>query len=129
MNGNYIIIRRCGKAIAGTKSDVIKTAAKTIEKSSPTSGLWEEFVAGRKSWSFSVNYLITNVNGVADEERESFGIGDLLTVGTKYTIDICANSVVLLSGEAICESCDITARTGALIQGIFSFKGTGALQS
>ena len=128
MNGNYIIIKRGGKMIAGTKSDVIQSEAGTIEKSSPTSGSWKEFVDDRKEWSFSTNYLMLSASGVSETNTESFGLNDLLCIGTAYTIVISdRDNNTSLTGTAICTQCQVTARKGALVSGTFQFKGSGAL--
>ena len=78
INGNNVLIYRNGTAIAGTISNEIQTGAELIEISSPTSGQWKEYIAGRKSWSVNVSYLILANNGVRD----------LLNVGSSYTLKI-----------------------------------------
>ena len=52
--GNNILIYRNGTAIAGTVSNEIQSGAELIEISSPTSGQWKEYIAGRKNWSINV---------------------------------------------------------------------------
>ena len=119
VNGNTLIIMRGGNVIAGTKSNEIECGCETIEISSATAGQWRKYIAGRKEWSVSVNYLVPETESVED---------DILTVGQTYTLNVYDRlGWLILSGQAICTSCRITATKGNLIQGSFSFKGTGAL--
>lgn len=120
INGNNVLIYRNGTAIAGTISNEIQTGAELIEISSPTSGQWKEYIAGRKSWSVNVSYLILANNGVRD----------LLNVGSSYTLKIRgrnATDATGVVGTGILKSCKITATKGNLVQGSFTFQGTSSL--
>lgn len=120
MNGNNIIVLCDGTAIAAAKSAEINSGADVIEVASATSGVWREFIAGRKEWSLSCGYLITANSGVRD----------LLSVGTTVTIKVkgrgAADSTGV-SGSAIITKCAITATRGNLVQGSFQFQGSGQL--
>jgi predicted secreted protein len=118
--GNYIIVYRDNTVIAGVKSNDISTSADTEEVASSTSGDRKEYIAGRKDWSLSVNYLL-----LADADML-----ELLNVGTTYTLKIggrSASNANTLTGDAIMTDCRISAINGNLAQGSFTFKGTGAL--
>ena len=118
--GNNILIYRNGTAIAGTVSNEIQSGAELIEISSPTSGQWKEYIAGRKSWSINVSYLVLAYNGVRD----------LLNVGTTYTLKFRgrnSSDATGVQGTAILKSCKITATKGNIVQGSFPFTGTGTL--
>ena len=120
INGNNVLIYRNGTAIAGTITNEIQTGADLIEISSPTSGQWKEYIAGRKSWSVNVSYLILANNGVRD----------LLNVGSSYTLKIRgrnATDATGVVGTGILKSCKITATNGNLVQGSFTFQGTSSL--
>lgn len=120
INGNNVLIYRNGTAIAGTITNEIQTGADLIEISSPTSGQWKEYIAGRKSWSVNVSYLILANNGVRD----------LLNVGSSYTLKIRGRNATDASGvvgTGILKSCKITATKGNLVQGSFTFQGTSSL--
>ena len=120
INGNNVLIYRNGTAIAGTITNEIQTGADLIEISSPTSGQWKEYIAGRKSWSVNVSYLILADNGVRD----------LLNVGSSYTLKIRgrnATDATGVVGTGILKSCKITATKGNLVQGSFTFQGTSSL--
>ena len=125
MNGNNIFISLGTDTapIAGTRSDSIKTKNKLIEVSSPTTGQWEVYIAGRSRWSFTVGWLLSAGGDLAK----------LLTVGTTYTINIYRRAAdgattKRLTGTAICEECNIQSNRGNLVQGSFTFCGTGALE-
>ena len=118
--GNNILIYRNGTAIAGTVSNEIQSGAELIEISSPTSGQWKEYIAGRKNWSINVSYLVLAYNGVRD----------LLNVGTTYTLKFRgrnSSDATGVQGTAILKSCKITATKGNIVQGSFQFTGTGNL--
>ena len=119
-NGNTLIIRRGSSVIAGTKSNEIQCGCETIEVSSPTQGDWRTFIAGRKEWSVTVSYLVPAAANIE---------ADILTVGQTYTLNMYDRSNwLILTGQAICTACKITATKGNLITGSFTFKGTGQLQ-
>ena len=119
VKGNNILIYRNGTAIAGTVSNEIQSGAEVIEISSPTSGQWKEFIAGRKSWSVNVNFLVLTVSDPTY----------LLLVGESYTLTFRsrATSTGGVTGTAILKTCKITATKGNLVQGSFQFVGSSQL--
>lgn len=117
-NGNNILIYVGGSLVAGTRSDEIQTDAGLIEISSPDTGDWAAFIAGRKTWAFSQSWLLP---AAADLSR-------LLQVGTTVTIRIVGRGESLgLTGSAIVRTCKITNTRGNLANGSFAFQGTGPL--
>lgn len=120
MNGNNILIYQGSTAIAGTKSNDIQVDCQMIETANPSSGGWQQFMAGRKNWTVQTSWLLS---AVSDLQK-------LLTVGTTYTLifkDRSGTSGV--KGTAILQSAKITATRGSLCQGQFVFQGSGALTS
>lgn len=121
INGKYITIARSGTTIAGTivgtRSNTISSEGEMIPVSTPASGSWQEYISGKKRWSFSANWLMLSAAGVKE----------LLNVGTTYTITVSVGGVPQLTGTALLQKCDITATIGNLVQGNFSFVGSGAL--
>lgn len=117
--GYNIIIALGSTPIAGTKSNEMETECELIEVSSPISGQWRNFIAGRKDWGFTVGWLLSGVSNVTE----------LLKVGNSYTIYVrkTGTTTSYLTGTAICKKCKITASIGNMAQGSFSFQGTGAL--
>ncbi len=118
VNGLNILVFRDGDLIAGTRSNDIGTECEMLPISSPQSGTWRKFKAGRKSWSVTVNFLMPNVRNLTE----------VLSVGNEYTLMFSGpNSQHMLSGRALCQVCRITATVGNLVQGTFQFVGNGEL--
>ena len=120
INGNNIIITVDGHAVAGTRSNEIKCESEIIEISSSSNQSWKTVIAGRRSWSFSVGFLVLANSRVRQ----------LISVGSKYSVIIKernASSSEQVSGEAIMKTCTIQATRGNLATGSFSFTGTGPL--
>ena len=120
INGNNIIITVGGNAIAGTKSNEIQSDCETIEITTSTNQDWKAYIAGRKTWSFNVSFLV-----LADSN-----VRRLLSVGSKYTIIIKGRNAAAadqVTGSAIMTACKVSATRGTLAQGSFSFQGTGPL--
>ena len=113
------IVKATGLNIYGAKSDDIEVTCGTNEVVSPTQGNWREFIADRKEWQVTTNYLLQSTGSEIDK---------VLNVGTKYPIRfIDKASYHALVGEAILVSAKISAIKGNLVTGSFQFKGTGAL--
>ena len=120
IQGNNILVLRNGTAIAGTVSNEIQSGSELLEISSPMTGDWKEYIAGRKEWSLNVSFLVTH-NG---------DISMLLVTGTTYRLQIKPrnSSLMSVSGDAILKVCKITSTKGNLAQGSFQFVGTGPLE-
>lgn len=113
-----IILSQGGTAIAATRirSNDLQANASPIEVASATQQDWKEFIAGRKEWSLTINYLI-----LAKAQ-----VQDLLYVGQAFGITAQADDVQV-SGTAIMTAVRQTATIGNLAQGSYTLKGSGAL--
>ena len=120
MNGNNIIITKNGTAIAATKSHEIQSGCQTIPISSATDSGWEHLIAGRKSWSVNVNFLML----AASQLDSVLEVGDTVTL-----VIINRNATKSISGSAIVVTCRETFTRGNIAQGTFQFQGTGPLSS
>jgi predicted secreted protein len=118
--GNNIIVLMGGVAIAGTKSDELSVDCETIEIASATDQAWTHYLAGRKSWSLTVGWLVLANTDV----RKTLLVGSSVTIKIKGRGDSDANG---LQGSAIIKTCKITAVKGNLAQGSFQFVGNGPL--
>ena len=118
--GNDLIIMADGIALASSKSCSVTVKADTIETASPTDGDYVTYIADRKSWSVSTTHLVA-----ADTTVRSL----LETVGKTVCLTFAMrdNPADSLTGAAICTQCKITATRGNLMQGSFSWKGSGPL--
>ena len=118
--GNNIIVLMGGTAIAGTKSDELKVDCETIEIASATDQGWVHYLAGRKSWSLNVGWLLLANTDV----RKALQVGSSVTIKLKGRGATDASG---LSGSAIIKTCKITAVRGNIAQGSFAFVGNGPL--
>ena len=59
LHGRNLIIKNDGVAVAASKSCTIEVQADEIEVSSPLTGKWKTYIAGRKSWKVDVSGLVT----------------------------------------------------------------------
>lgn len=105
------------KIIAGTRTNEINTECGSIEIASATQQDWQEFIAGRKSWSLSVGWLLL---ANADVQK-------VLKVGTMVTVYVKTGSTQLLTGMALITQARLTLGQGNLANGSFALKGSGAL--
>jgi hypothetical protein len=106
-----------GALIAASKSCVIRKSNKAIEVSSSTSGDYEDYEAGRHSWTVDISYLIASDVSTLDME------------GNVYTLNIKVGNSTVKSGQALCVQCDIQASNGNLATGSVKFQGKGPLTS
>jgi len=121
MQGNNLLVHALSgysDIVYAAKSCEISVSAETTEIASPTTGQWKEYLVGRKEWSISCGYL------VSDTKFDT----DLLRVGNFVAISVNKRgSSTSLLGSAIVTQCSITATRGNLVQGSFIFKGNGEL--
>lgn len=114
-----VILSRNNTALANTRirSNEIQTSCDMIEKASASQQDWKEYVAGRKSWTLTVNYLVLY----------SAQVADLLYVGQTFDITMKSGNSELLTGSAIITGVKNTSTVGNLAQGGFTLQGSGAL--
>ena len=128
-NGNDLIVYYGTTAIARTKSNDVQVDAELIEVSSPLTGLWENYITGRKSGTISVSYLVVGDSSAIGVSGGN-GVRDLLQAGNSFTLKFkprgAADSAGV-SGTFILRTVKITAQRGALVQGSFQFKLNGEL--
>jgi predicted secreted protein len=118
--GNNIIVYMNGQAIAGTKSDELSVDCETIEIASATDQAWTHHLAGRKSWSLTVGWLVLANQDV----RKVLLAGSVVTIKIKGRGESDSSGV---TGAAILKTVKITATRGNLAQGSFAFVGNGPL--
>lgn len=119
-NGNNIIVFMGGTAIAATKSDEIQVDGEAIEIANASEQDWKSHIAGRRSWSLNVNWLITAVTDIRK----------VLLVNSRVQLKIKGRSATDaqgLTGYALIRSCNVRMTRGSLSVGSFSFVGDGAL--
>ena len=118
--GNNIIVFMNGTAIAGTKSDEIQVESDTIEVASATNQDWVHRIAGRKSWSLNVGWLV-----LANQDVRKVLLADsVVTIKIKGRGASDSSGV---TGSAILKTVKVTAVRGNLATGSFAFVGNGPL--
>ena len=106
-------------ASAAIRSDEINTACPSIERASATQQGWKEVLAGRKSWSLTLNYLML----------AAARLRDVLLIGQMFDVTIRDKSnTSTLTGKALMTAAKQTHTVGNLCQGSFSLEGSGPLQ-
>ena len=125
LKGNDIYVMMNGQAIAGSRSDELTVGCETIPISSPDTGQWEAAIAGRKSWSLSVGFLLFNANYMT---RRANSVGEKVTIRIMPRVGTEHESDYELVGDAIITNFKVTATRGNLAQGTFQFQGTGPLE-
>jgi hypothetical protein len=99
-----------------------------VEISSPSTGLWRNYITGRKSCSLTVGYLVLSDSALGISGGN--GVRDLLQVGNSFTLHFKARGATDangVSGTFILKTVKITAQRGALVQGSFQFVLNGEL--
>ena len=114
-------ISRNGYALANTKikSQSIKAQCGAIEKASSTQQDWVEVVAGRKSWSLTVHYLVL----AGSQVRDVLKMGQMFDI----TMNESGSTTNKVTGTALLSAVEAEYPTGNLAQGTFTFTGSGAL--
>ena len=125
LKGNDIYVIMNGQAIAGSRSDELTVGCETIPISSPDTGQWATFIAGRKSWSLTVGFLLFNAKYMT---RRANSVGHKVTIRIMPRVGTEHGSDYELVGDAIITNFKVTATRGNLVQGAFQFQGTGPLE-
>lgn len=118
LHGNNLIIYVDGVAVAAAKSCTVTMEVGSIDTAG--SGRTKASMPTVKDWSVKTSVLVTSLNGhfaLSGKVRLSVVVVD----GGEITTD-------RMTGEAIVTSANVSAAVGNLVQGSFSFKGTGALE-
>jgi predicted secreted protein len=122
--GNNIIVTADNKVICGTKANTIHSDCETIEIASASDSQWQHFIAGRKKWSVSVDFLLV----ASSSGNMSVSIGNLLSVGSVYTLIIKTRNGGGVQGSAILKTMDLRGAVGSLATGSWKFEGNGPLE-
>lgn len=122
--GNNIIVTADNKVICGTKANTIQSDCETIEIASTSDSQWQHFIAGRKKWSVSVDFLLVE----SSSGNMSVSIGNLLSVGSAYTLIIKTRNGGGVQGSAILNAMDLRGVVGNLASGSWKFVGNGPME-
>lgn len=124
LQGNNLIIKLNGVAIAAAKSCSISVEVKLNDVSDPSDGKWKHSKPGRKFWKISTGQLLKAATAAATPIRDSIS-----KIGQTFTISFdCRDlSSDTMSGSAICKSFKTTGSVNNLMVGTFEWEGTGPL--
>jgi predicted secreted protein len=116
MNGNKIMLMKDGVAVAAVVTHDVQTEADQLEVAGSGQGQWREYVAGRKRWEVTANYLVVSSAMILGllQNGQTFAM-------KSYQRDSMYNNV---HGQAELQQCRIDATKGALVNGYFKFRGT-----
>ena len=118
LQGNNLIIYVDGVAVAAAKSCTVTMEVGSIDTAG--SGRTKASMPTVKDWSVKTSVLVTSLKGpFALNGKVSLSVA--VVDGGEPTTD-------RMTGEAIVTSANVSAAVGNLVQGSFSFKGTGALE-
>jgi hypothetical protein len=120
IHGRNLIIYANGVAIAAAKSCSLSMEADTLETAGVDAGA-KSYMSGRKDWSVKVGNLVTSVQG------HFAPIGAMLRLSMVICDELGNPTSDRLTGEAFVTGADVTGTVGHLVQGSFSFKGSGQL--
>lgn len=120
--GNDLIISANGKALAASKSCSLDLSADTTEVALAGSGQFKNYIAGRRSWSITTNHLVGDETQVKDMFSN---VGQVFNLTWQMRGEGSSDS---MTGKALCTQCKITATRGNLLQGSFTWKGTGPIE-
>lgn len=109
------------QTIAASNSCDIEVACDVKEISSPSSGVFRSFVAGRKSWTVRVNWMVYTTDTVKSK---------LTSVGSSFGLRMTVSgnaSTDILSGSAILVQAQVQGSVGNILRGSWTFQGSGLL--
>lgn len=125
IKGNDILIKQVvngqEQSIAASNSCDIELNCDMKPVSSPSSGEYMDYKAGRKTWVVRLNYLVPTT-GIALLNQKN--------IGNKYYLRMYVrnnSSIDKLEGYAYLQQAHVTATRGNLLTGSWIFQGTGSL--
>lgn len=118
--GNDLIITIDGVAVAASRSCTVQVDCNTKEVGMKGSGGWKRYIATRKGWTVNVSYLVGDATRIMDLLSR---VGQTVDASWKMRDNVTDT----LGGKAIVTECKVSGTRGSLVQGSFTFKGTGEL--
>ena len=118
LQGNNLIIYVDGVAVAAAKSCTVTMEVGSIDTAG--SGRTKASMPTVKDWSVKTSVLVTSLNG-------HFALNGKVRLSVAV-VDNGETTTDRMTGEAIVTNANVSAAVGNLVQGNFSFKGSGALE-
>ena len=118
LQGHNLIIYVDGVAVAAAKSCTVTMEVGSIDTAG--SGRTKASMPTVKDWSVKTSVLVTSLNG-------HFALSGKVRLSVAV-VDNGETTTDRMTGEAIVTSANVSAAVGNLVQGNFSFKGSGVLE-
>lgn len=118
--GRDLLVYADGVVVAAAKSCSLSMEADTLETAGVDAGA-RSYMSGRKDWSVKVGNLVTSVQG------HFAPIGAMLRLSMVICDELGNPTSDRLTGEAFVTGADVAGTVGHLVQGSFTFKGSGQL--
>lgn len=113
------VVNNVAYAIASAKSCDIDFSCDLKEISSPTSSEYRSYMAGRKIWRVTVNFMVPTDHTAVISEKN---------VGSTYTLRCYIRGnpdIDKIEGTAILQQAKVTGTRGNILQGSWVFQGSG----
>ena len=114
LHGKDLIVSIDGNANMASKSCTLSVSAKSMVKTSPTSGDWEEVLSGKKSWSLTTNHLVKEATAQSFDPE---GLASNLTTGTATSCFCSKSGLVLVPKSAFIKLLNIIFNFNWLVSG------------
>lgn len=118
LQGNNLLIYVDGVVVAAAKSCTVTMEIGSIDTAG--SGRTKASMPTVKDWSVKTSVLVTSLN-------DHFALNGKVRLSVAV-VDSGEMTTDRMTGEAIVTNANVSAAVGNLVQGSFSFKGTGALE-
>ena len=119
LKGKDINIMLDGTIVAVAKSCYIDMQCDTTEVSSPSTGKWKKYIAGRNGWTVTISRYVQAVED------------DLLLLGKTVTLIVTKTEngepTGKMQGSAIVTQCTTSASVGTMASGSMQLLGSGEL--
>jgi hypothetical protein len=122
IQGRNLLVVADGTAIAGCKTCEVDADVDMLEVSSPSTGVWREYKAGRMGWSVSASTLVLSMHDTMVQVRQKVWL-TLVVRDDNGTL-----TTDRLSGWAFVQQAKVTGAWGNLTKGSFVFQGSGELK-
>ena len=119
--GYDLIVSADGTAVAASKSCTIEISCDTKEVGMKGTGAWKRYLAHRKSWEVSTSFLVGDASTIRERVLQ-------VSKTVKLQWSTRGSETDTMSGSAIVTACKVSGIVGNLVQGSFTFKGTGELK-
>ena len=113
------MLSKDGVVVAAVVTNDVETQAASIERASQTQSRYREYLAGRKTWTMTAEWLMVS----SDKMAGLLYVGQSFAISTYDSTDVTRN----VHGVAFLDECHIQMTQGHVVRGHFLFRGNGDL--